>query len=285
MICSGPYIRGLDVGCGANFIYPLLGAGIYGWSMSGCDVTDVALTWSKKHVGSNPHLSALLDVRDSRPQASGSKRHSLSRKVLSGDVQPVYEGTPASLGGEGEDGQDRRPAVRRTLHGRPRGKRAPDEGPDLEAEPSCHGAPDSAVGLVESAEAKAGERNPERSPLSSSVGDAEPGIIPIEGGGVESPSLHHTLHVDGCVPAAASNAAGHLLAQALPSMVIGENPRSTAPTAILEIPIGPVLVSQSHISSISGDKEAQASVMDSSDGRSILMPAMKGTSERFTFCM
>jgi len=28
-------VRGLDIGCGANFIYCLLGAAIYGWNMTG----------------------------------------------------------------------------------------------------------------------------------------------------------------------------------------------------------------------------------------------------------
>eukprot|EP00798_Chlamydomonas_sp_ICE-L_P024671 gene24671-10301_t len=31
--------RGLDIGCGANFIYCLLGAAVYGWEMVGADVT------------------------------------------------------------------------------------------------------------------------------------------------------------------------------------------------------------------------------------------------------
>lgn len=32
-------IRGLDVGCGASFIYCLLGAAMYGWHMTGLDIT------------------------------------------------------------------------------------------------------------------------------------------------------------------------------------------------------------------------------------------------------
>ena len=42
--CAGSaQVRGLDIGCGASFIYCLLGAGIYGWQMVGCDITSVAL--------------------------------------------------------------------------------------------------------------------------------------------------------------------------------------------------------------------------------------------------
>jgi 23S rRNA (adenine1618-N6)-methyltransferase len=55
-------VRGLDIGCGANFIYPLLGAAIYGWKMVGCDVTDVAIQWSRRHIASNPDLAFLLEV-------------------------------------------------------------------------------------------------------------------------------------------------------------------------------------------------------------------------------
>jgi hypothetical protein len=38
---AGQCVRGLDVGCGANFIYCLLGAALYGWHMTGVDVTEV----------------------------------------------------------------------------------------------------------------------------------------------------------------------------------------------------------------------------------------------------
>ncbi|GAX84031.1 hypothetical protein CEUSTIGMA_g11455.t1 [Chlamydomonas eustigma] len=73
-------VRGLDIGCGANFIYPLLGAAIYGWKMVGCDVTDVALQWSRRHVTSNPDLAPLLEVRDSR--RGSHLGPSISRKAL-----------------------------------------------------------------------------------------------------------------------------------------------------------------------------------------------------------
>ena len=31
----------MDVGCGASFIYCLLGAALYGWHMTGLDITEV----------------------------------------------------------------------------------------------------------------------------------------------------------------------------------------------------------------------------------------------------
>lgn len=41
-------IKGLDIGCGANLIYPILGAVLCGWHSVGVDVTDVALEWAAK---------------------------------------------------------------------------------------------------------------------------------------------------------------------------------------------------------------------------------------------
>eukprot|EP00803_Ostreobium_quekettii_P002088 evm.model.scf_565.7 EVM.evm.TU.scf_565.7 scf_565:35419-42558(+) len=58
----GP-VMGLDVGCGANLIYPLLGASLLGWHFVGVDTTDVAITWARKNLDANPQISKLLCVR------------------------------------------------------------------------------------------------------------------------------------------------------------------------------------------------------------------------------
>ncbi|GFR39718.1 hypothetical protein Agub_g199, partial [Astrephomene gubernaculifera] len=60
---EGP-IRGLDIGCGANFIYCLLGAALYGWRMVGVDVTQVAVQCCRKLIADNPQVAPLLEVRD-----------------------------------------------------------------------------------------------------------------------------------------------------------------------------------------------------------------------------
>ncbi|PNG99659.1 Methyltransferase-like protein 16, partial [Tetrabaena socialis] len=60
---GGP-VRGLDVGCGANFVYCLLGAALYGWSMVGLDVTQVAVRCCRRLIADNPRLAHLLQVRD-----------------------------------------------------------------------------------------------------------------------------------------------------------------------------------------------------------------------------
>ena len=46
-------IVGLDVGCGANCIYPLLGASMYGWHFVGSDITDVAVYHAQQNVNRN----------------------------------------------------------------------------------------------------------------------------------------------------------------------------------------------------------------------------------------
>ncbi|GLC59921.1 hypothetical protein PLESTB_001554300 [Pleodorina starrii] len=57
-------VRGLDIGCGANFIYCLLGAVLYGWNMVGVDVTQVAVRCCQKLIEDNPQVAPLLEVRD-----------------------------------------------------------------------------------------------------------------------------------------------------------------------------------------------------------------------------
>lgn len=57
-------VRVLDIGCGANLIYPLLGSAMHGWSFVAADITDVAVTWARANLRANPQLEALIEVRD-----------------------------------------------------------------------------------------------------------------------------------------------------------------------------------------------------------------------------
>ncbi|XP_010472086.1 PREDICTED: methyltransferase-like protein 16 isoform X2 [Camelina sativa] len=66
-------VKGFDIGTGANCIYPLLGASLFGWTFVASDFTLVALDWAEKNVKSNPHISDLIEIRDSKvllPQCS-----------------------------------------------------------------------------------------------------------------------------------------------------------------------------------------------------------------------
>lgn len=55
--------NGLDIGTGANSIYPLLGASVYGWNMTGVDIDPNAIAAAKENVAANPKLSKLINIR------------------------------------------------------------------------------------------------------------------------------------------------------------------------------------------------------------------------------
>ena len=56
-------VRVLDIGCGANLIYPLLGAAMHGWHFVGVDITNTAVEWAHKNAAANPQLAHLLELR------------------------------------------------------------------------------------------------------------------------------------------------------------------------------------------------------------------------------
>ncbi|HRH98483.1 MAG TPA: 23S rRNA (adenine(1618)-N(6))-methyltransferase RlmF [Prosthecobacter sp.] len=59
----GPEVRVLDIGTGANCIYPLVGASEYGWSFVGAEIDPVALRWAKKLVAVNLAIAKLVECR------------------------------------------------------------------------------------------------------------------------------------------------------------------------------------------------------------------------------
>ncbi|MDP5238121.1 23S rRNA (adenine(1618)-N(6))-methyltransferase RlmF [Uliginosibacterium sp. 31-16] len=62
-IPRGPHVRGLDVGCGANAIYPMLGHTLYDWSFVGTEIDPVALKNAEKIFASNANLTSALEMR------------------------------------------------------------------------------------------------------------------------------------------------------------------------------------------------------------------------------
>ena len=56
-------IKGLDVGCGASLIYPLLGAAACGWQFVGVDVTEQAIEWAHRNRDANPQLAERIEIR------------------------------------------------------------------------------------------------------------------------------------------------------------------------------------------------------------------------------
>ena len=59
----GPTVRVLDVGAGANAIYPLIGASEYGWSFVGTEVDSLAFEWGRKMVANHPSVAGLIEYR------------------------------------------------------------------------------------------------------------------------------------------------------------------------------------------------------------------------------
>lgn len=63
VIPEGAVIQGLDIGVGANCIYPILGNAIYGWSFVGTDIDDVAIDNCSSIIESNPHLVDAISLQ------------------------------------------------------------------------------------------------------------------------------------------------------------------------------------------------------------------------------
>lgn len=62
-IPRGPGIVVLDVGVGANCVYPIIGTHEYGWRFVGSEVDPVALRSAQRIVAANPGLSRLVECR------------------------------------------------------------------------------------------------------------------------------------------------------------------------------------------------------------------------------
>jgi len=62
-IPQGKQIRGLDIGTGANLIYPIVASQSYGWSMLGSDINLASYSNASLLVESNPNLRKLIKVR------------------------------------------------------------------------------------------------------------------------------------------------------------------------------------------------------------------------------
>ncbi len=56
-------VRVLDIGTGANCIYPLIGATEYGWRFVATEIDRAALQWAKQLVSANPAVADLIECR------------------------------------------------------------------------------------------------------------------------------------------------------------------------------------------------------------------------------
>ncbi|GGX03990.1 23S rRNA (adenine(1618)-N(6))-methyltransferase RlmF [Aquimarina muelleri] len=73
-------IQGLDIGVGANCIYPILGAQIYGWNMVGADIHTIAVTSALANVNATPDLKDKIEIRHQKDNA-----HIFEGIILSGE--------------------------------------------------------------------------------------------------------------------------------------------------------------------------------------------------------
>lgn len=62
-IPKGKHITVLDIGVGANCVYPIIGTKEYGWSFIGADVDPVSIANAKQIIEENPGLKGLVECR------------------------------------------------------------------------------------------------------------------------------------------------------------------------------------------------------------------------------
>lgn len=75
---SGKQVKLLDIGCGANLIYPIIAHRSYGWRCVGSDIDATALKAAQLIIDSNPKLSGQISLR----------KQADSTKLLHGVIQP-----------------------------------------------------------------------------------------------------------------------------------------------------------------------------------------------------
>jgi 23S rRNA (adenine1618-N6)-methyltransferase len=63
IIPEGETVVGLDIGIGANCIYPIIGNSAYGWSFVGTDIDEKALQNCKIIIGNNPNLMDVISLQ------------------------------------------------------------------------------------------------------------------------------------------------------------------------------------------------------------------------------
>ncbi len=63
IIPTGENVVGLDIGIGANCIYPIIGNAVYDWSFVGTDIDEKAIQNCKKIIGENPKLIEAISLQ------------------------------------------------------------------------------------------------------------------------------------------------------------------------------------------------------------------------------
>lgn len=63
IVPTGPSVSVLDIGVGANCIYPIIGHKAYGWHFVGSDIDPVAIKSANHIIASNPSLKGAMECR------------------------------------------------------------------------------------------------------------------------------------------------------------------------------------------------------------------------------
>ena len=63
IIPTGPSVSVLDIGVGANCVYPIIGHKAYGWHFVGSDIDPVAIRTANQIIASNPTLKGAVECR------------------------------------------------------------------------------------------------------------------------------------------------------------------------------------------------------------------------------
>lgn len=72
-------IKVLDVGVGANCIYPIVGVSQYSWDFVGSDINDVSISCSNKIIDQNPSLAGKVEIRKQ------TNSHSIFKEIIKSD--------------------------------------------------------------------------------------------------------------------------------------------------------------------------------------------------------
>jgi 23S rRNA (adenine1618-N6)-methyltransferase len=68
VVPTGNTIKGLDIGAGANIIYPIIASRSYGWQMVGTDIDPVSIKSANTIIGSNSVLTGNIKIRQQHAQ-------------------------------------------------------------------------------------------------------------------------------------------------------------------------------------------------------------------------
>jgi len=92
----------LDIGVGASCIYPLLGAHMYGWTVSGVEIDEESLACARRNVAANPSVSPRIRLVHVPHSADAMQK--LIVKVFSQCAENSHHRTASKCGGSEESG-------------------------------------------------------------------------------------------------------------------------------------------------------------------------------------